>query len=200
VNMGLQNEGKGWFAFFDSPSHKVDDRNYPYPGNYDRAASTYSNVKWVEFSVSAYIIDDIDSLSGIFYFYDIDDGLLDLVTLTFDVPRGSFYSADKEGSPIVKFSRFMSLSPKRIIIKKKNDTTTATTPGKDDRDLTYMKNAKFSGLLLHNRLLGFYENWNMNLINYAWSVQTANILTLRISRKNESGDDLFSIHHLHKYH
>jgi len=187
VDIGIENEGNGWFAFFYSGHLNKSAQSPPY--NQDYTKKEYPTAKKVEFSIDAKIEDGQDRVIGHFRFLDRYSRELGTELLTFYVPRGEFYRVDGYGNPKLRFTRFMSLLPHGA------DNTAA----KDETDFSYMRKAKFTGLQLYHRTQG-YQVWNMDRVDYAWSVQTANIQNLRISSPLYGASDFCSIYHQYDYH
>lgn len=85
----------------------------------------------------------------------------EIAHVTYSGDRGDFFAYHwSQNKPLVRFVRFMSLVPQ--------------DPSEDDKDFSTMEgeieNLKING-----------SNWNADRIEYAWSVQGANIESLKIS-------------------
>ena len=160
--------------------------------NHDIETMTrYRRAKKVIISSDAKIEGNYDKVIGHFVFYDRYNRVLGRETLTFEVDntKDSFSARDYDDLPMLRFGRFTSLLPY---------DSDGVSAWKDARDYTYMRNAKFESLQLYHRTHG-YELWNWHNIEYAWSVQTANIENLQISPGN-SIEDTMSISHSYDYH
>lgn len=99
--------------------------------------------------------------------------------MTYEKSIGTLYESGYS-TPCVRFTRFASLVPAN------ND------PTKDDADGSYL-NANISDLKLNS------SNWTASQIDYAWSVQGANILELNISTLSGSTSNADSIKIKHQY-
>jgi len=190
VDIGVQNKGDGWFAYFYAPFLDKSDESYPYNQDYSRNDAKYRSAKVVRFSIDAKIQGGNDTVTGYFRFYGKKSRrtkkrrLIGKEKLQFYVPEGELYSVDGNGHPILRFTRFMSLVP--------------LLPDGDVADYTYMRNARLTGLQLYHRRHG-YQVWNMDRIDFAWSVQTANIRGLQIAFRDK-GIDRVSLYHSYDYH
>lgn len=99
--------------------------------------------------------------------------------MTYEKTLGTLYESTYS-TPCVRFTRFASLVPEN------NDAT------KDDADNSYL-NANISDLKLNS------SNWTASQIDYAWSVQGANITELKISTLSGSTANADSIKIKHQY-
>lgn len=159
VDIGVENAGSGWFPYYYA-GYVNEGHN---PGR------TYPNAAKVFFSIDALNSGSSDRVSGQFIFYDASGSEIATETLVFAKPKGDFFHTSG-GKPLLRFLRFMSLLP----------GNGANLAEYDVPDGSYMRNPKFTGLQLYHRENG-YQKWNMNQIEHAWSVQTANIEDLQIS-------------------
>jgi hypothetical protein len=116
-DIGIENEGSGWFAFFYVPYLDKSDASDPYNRDYDRRKAVYPDAQVVSFSIDAKIIYSTDrkryedQVIGSFKFYGKSSTFLGQERLTFYLPRGRFFKTDGNGKPILRFTRFMSLVP-----------------------------------------------------------------------------------------
>lgn len=154
------------------------------PYNYPKAV--YNGAKQEQFSVEVKTSGNYDLASGIFKFYhNRGKQVSTTATLNFYVPKGQLYTLESNKNPILRFHRFMSFLPYNYY---------GTANSLDVSDFSYMR-AEFKNLRLYHRKKG-WQTWNMNdnRIEYAWSVQTANI------SPRGSGGDVVEIFHQFDYH
>ena len=187
VDIGIENEGRGWFPFYYSGKWDRGSWNE----GYGKKTVPDDMVETVTFSIDAKIDSEgsKDKLIGHFTFHGSGGSELDYQMLEFSVPKGDLYQRDSNGNPLVRFTRFMSLLP---------FAGDKVVPAKDAADWSYMRNIRFTDLQLYHRQQG-YQIWNMEHIDRAWSVQTANIENLQISQDG-TGSDTFSVWHTHDYY
>lgn len=104
-------------------------------------------------------------------------------TVTFSRPLGNFF----DNTYNMRWIRFMSFVP----------NNGASNAALDTNDMGYMKNAQFTGLYLYTSS-GAGVKWDSSLVQYAWSVQTGNILPGGLSiggitPNSVSNSDSFSV-------
>lgn len=108
-------------------------------------------------------------------------------TAIYSATAGAFFNSTYT-NPLVRFVRFMSLVP-----------LSSSTTSYDDADGSYL-NGTFRNLALTNHSGSAYT-WNSSLLDYAWSVQGANISKLQISdlTSNDIGSNSDTCNIIHRY-
>jgi hypothetical protein len=195
VDMGIENEGNGWFPYFYAVFFKPYEQfaSWQDPYTYGKRPFPASATR-VEFSIEAKIANGQDMAIVTLTPYGPEGERIEkATTLQFSVTRGRLYDAERP-IPTLRFQRFMSLLPAVY-------SRCAFGDAWDVNDFTSMTDAKFTDLRLHHREEGL-QVWNMQdgRIEYAWSVQTANILEPLLISANGQGADSISILHQYNYH
>ncbi|HAN21061.1 MAG: hypothetical protein A2Y15_07695 [Clostridiales bacterium GWF2_36_10] len=171
MDIGLANTGNGWCAYAWGPSATPVITTNM--GVVDSTATT------VTFSISVSRVSGKDITEGNFTFKNSSGVTVLTSYVKYSETAGNVFTVSGN-KPNVRFVRFMSLVPFY-------DTL-------DDMDNTYL-NATISNCKLGN------TNWSDSLIEYAWSVQGANINILKISTltAESAGTNADYIEIIHRY-
>lgn len=143
---------------------------------WDFNKSKYKDARYcdIEISVSK---ENGDDIVKVIYTYRSTSGTVASCGFKFSFTAGEMFNSEST-TPRLRFMRFISLVP--------------TGPTKDDAD-----NSSFNAGLSNLKLDG--SNWTASQIDYAWSIQGANISELKISTLSGTTSNADSIKINHRY-
>jgi len=141
--------------------------------------SLYPSVKYCTIDISVSKSNGNDILKCTYTYKNSNMKAIGSWTITYTQKAGELFESGYS-KPAVRFTRFISLVP---------STGNGTN---DDADNSYL-NAGISNLKLNS------SNWTASQIDYAWSVQGANITELKISTLSGSTSNADSIKIKHQY-
>ena len=183
MDTGLANNSEeDYWSAFAWGSHYEQPDNY---SNEDLNAfntKNYPNARYFRNTFRVGGTDESDSVTCIYEFLDENKNVIAFIAPEFKRGHGEIFTRGENSRPMLRFTRFMSMVPRS---GKLSD---------DDADETYL-----FGVMRDLRLDG--TNWTEDRLDYAWSVQGANILDLQISGLggNPLGDDVDYINLVHRY-
>ena len=164
IDFGLVNEGSGWCAVSYMTSTGAISPSYT-----ENFKKIYAGAAKVDFYVRLIAKASTDDIDAYFIFYDSSYNVLGTSYILYQTAPGQLFKR-VDGKPVTRFIRFMSLVPK-------------VGPTTDDKDDSYL-NATLSNLKLCNS--SGEINWDASNIQFAWSMQGANINSLKISTLTSS--------------
>lgn len=138
----------------------------------------YLNVRYCDIKIEVSKTSENDIVT-VTYTYRSDTSTLEQCILTYKFNAGAMFTSSSS-DPKLRFMRFISLVP------SSGDGT------KDDKDNSVLA-ANLSNLKLGS------SNWTASQIDYAWSVQGANITKLKISTLSGTTANADSIRIYHQY-
>lgn len=175
VDFGIRNTGAGWETYYYAHGAFTEWKNFN---------ENITTAKRVQLNVNVVTTSTQDKVTADFVFVNSAGATITTIHRECVAPKGKLFSYASVGAkPSVRYYRFMSLVP---------NGTDATN------DLSYMRNAKFSGLQLYNSTTRTYQTWDIatTRVEHAWQVQNANITDFTSAGTNEA----ISIFHSYRYH
>lgn len=175
VCIAKTSQDDGWYAYLWSPKYKDEYVS-------DDIKKRYNDLRYVRIYVNAYDTSSYNTVKAVWYFYNGGGNRIGREVKYFSKPLGSYFES-AGGKPYVRFGRFMSLVPKQGY--------------SDSADESYLKGGNLYRLWLYK---GSWANFDMSRIDYAWSVQGANILSLNISKSSAPTTDGIDLIHRYNLH
>ncbi|PRW57691.1 hypothetical protein C2E21_3416 [Chlorella sorokiniana] len=183
IDLGVENKGKGWFPmYWAGASNEGPNSQNQQPYN-PKTVPVHPDATAASVQIAGWRTASLDVVAGVFKFYNSAGTKLSDTTLYYVRPLRTFFP-NSQSVPQFRFLRFMSFL-------SKNGNQDALW---DRNDGCEMIGAQFVNAQMYNRVARAWQPWDWSRIEYAWSSQGANILSLDISSNTVSkrNKDVFS--------